>query len=376
MNAKGRHRIVVAGQVPPPVHGQALYLAQTAEMLRDGGFVVDRLPFRFSRSLGDIRRPRPGKLLEVIRVWWRLLRLRMRGPVDLLLFPAGGPQRVPLIRDLLLLPVCRLFARRVVIVFHAGGIAEALPSLPGWLARGVKRQYSRATGAIVLTEAGRPDATATGICQVKVVPNGLPDAFDASRIPPRGDGLLRLLYVGHLCPDKGTPELLAAMARLREDFPGLRLTLVGEASNPWADADVANEVNRLDLADCVTLAGMLAGEAKWRAFAEADAFVFPSHAPYEGFPLALLEAMMWRLPVAASRWRGIPEVLGDGPGAWIESPFDAEAVANALHALVERLQEWPTLGAANRARYEAHFRLESIQERLCDTITAFLDRAR
>jgi glycosyltransferase involved in cell wall biosynthesis len=324
--------------------------------------------------MGDLRRPRPGKLLEVARVWGRLLRLRMGGRIDCLLFPAGGPQVVPLLRDMLLLPACLLAARRVVIVFHAGGIAGALPTLPRWLAWAVRAFYRRTTAAIVLTQAGRADPQAVGIADIKVVPNGLPDAYDLAACAGRSPNGGRLLYVGHLCPDKGIPEILGAMALLRTEFPGLHLTLVGEPSNPWTTADLDAAVAAHGLEGAVERPGLLVGADKWRAYGTADAFVFPSHAPYEGFPLALIEAMMWHLPVAATRWRGIPEVLGERPGAWAGAPYGAGELAEALAALLRERGAWPDLGARNRRRYEERFHLDAVAARLRDALLETLER--
>lgn len=367
-------RVVVAGQVPPPLHGQAIYIAQTVRMLGvDGALDVVHLPFRFSRDMGDIRRARPGKALAVVAVWARLLELRLRGRIDCLLFPAGGPHVVPLIRDLLLLPVCLLLARRVAIVFHAGGIAEAIPELPRLLAWAVRLVYGMTDGAIVLTRAGTGDATATGIRAVHVVPNGLPDAAP-NRLAPRQPGGPRLLYVGHLCPDKGTPVLLAACARLRRAFPDLSLTLVGEPSNPWTPGDIQAAADEHGLGDCVRLPGRLEGDAKWAAFTQADVFVFPSQAPYEGFPLVLLEAMMAHLPIVATRWRGIPEVLGNSPGAVLVAPGDSAALTEALANVLRWQGVWAAMGEANRARYVALFREEAVAATLRNAILAIVER--
>ena len=64
-----------------------------------------------------------------MRVLWRLFRIRMTGGVDLMLYPVGGPHMVPIIRDILLLPFARLASRKLVLQFHAAGIAESMRSV-------------------------------------------------------------------------------------------------------------------------------------------------------------------------------------------------------------------------------------------------------
>jgi glycosyltransferase involved in cell wall biosynthesis len=380
VNARDTYRVIVAGQVPPPLHGQAIYIAQTIEMLSSVQRMrVEHLPFRFSRDLSDIRRARPGKLLEVLRVWKRALQMRLRGPLDCLLFPAGGPQRVPILRDLLLLPVLRLVTGKLVIVFHAGGVGSIFERLPAWLRVPLRKAYSNADAAIVLTQYGRSDALKLGIRRVCVVPNGLPDATGGLLLPPQigggPDAPVRLLYVGHMCPDKGVPDLIEACALLLHRYPRLQLTLVGEPSNPWTQADLRAEIDRHGLQGCVTCAGVQMGMGKWRIFAEADIVVVPTRAPYETSSLVLVEAMMWGLPVVVSRWQALPEVLGDNPGGvYAEAPYDAASLATALRTAIDARASWPDWGKRNRIRFEENYQLSAVAATLRGAILDILER--
>ena len=84
-------------------------------------------------------------------------------------------------------------------------------------------------------------------------------------------------------------------------------------------------------------AGALAGEALARAYAAADAFVFPSHT--DTFGLVMIEAMASGVPVAAYPVAGPNDVVGDG-GVLHEDL--AQAVAGALRV--------PRAAAIARAR--------------------------
>ena len=61
--------------------------------------------------------------------------------------------------------------------------------------------------------------------------------------------------------------------------------------------------------------GFVSGTNKDRLLEESDCLCFPTCHPAESFGLVLLEAMACGLPVVATRWRSIPEVLpSDYPG--------------------------------------------------------------
>ncbi len=301
---------MVAGQVPPPYGGQNVMIRQIlGQFPRSGSFSVEHLDFRFTKDFQEVRRAGVAKVWELARVLGRLAVLRWRGPIDLLLYPAGGPQTVPMIRDVLLLPFTLLAARRVVLHFHAAGIADrcahdrsALCGLLGLL-------YRQCRAAVVMTAFNRCDPEFFAMRRIDVVPHRLPDEFDATLVH-RSPGKIRLLYVGHLCPDKGTPELLRAFATLAARQSDVVLELVGEPLPPFSFDALHEIIRELGLGERVEVAGVLVGRAKLEAFGRADLFVFPTVAPYESFGLVMVEAMMWGLPIVATDWRGNREVLG------------------------------------------------------------------
>jgi len=350
--------VVVAGQTPPPVGGQALMIARLRHGLAASGwFYVDALPFFFTRHARQARRAGAGKLLEVAAVLRRLRRLHARRPIDVLLYPVGGPQRVPLVRDLLLLPWCLLAARRVVLHFHAAGLADALGGFDPVFRGLVRSLYRRADAALVLTEFGRRDPESVGVRDVRVAPLGLADELDPALVARGGERPV-LLCVGHLCAEKGTPTLLEAAARLRDAGHAFTLRLAGEPLAPYTDAALAADIDRLALGDVVERCGVVTGRDKWRLFGAADLLVFPTVAPYESFGLVMVEAMMWRLPIVASDWRANREMLGDPPGGRCYELGDdpVAALEGALGAALGERARWAAWGEANRARYEARFR--------------------
>ena len=78
--------------------------------------------------------------------------------------------------------------------------------------------------------------------------------------------------------------------------------------------------------------------ADGRIFYQAfDAFFLPSKK--EGLPYVLLEAGLARLPVAATRVGGIPELIGSGTEGALADPNDTEALSEVLKLALEH-PEW------------------------------------
>ncbi len=340
MPATHKPRIVIAGQVPPPQGGQNVMIARMLDAFRaDGRFECEHLAFHFTPDFKDVRRGSVQKLFELVKVIFRLIALRLRGPIDLLIYPAGGPQTVPIVRDILLLPWVLLFARRVALQFHAAGIADRFAKNGGVLRAFLSSLYRRCEVAVVMTEFNRRDPAFFGIRKIEIIPHRLPDEFDPALVR-KNPAQLRLLYVGHLCPDKGTPALLRAFSGIAARDPSLVLELVGECLPPLSDELLRTQIRELGIEGRVELPGVLTGRAKSEAFGRADMFVFPSVAPYESFGLVMVEAMMWGLPIVATDWRGNRDVLGGDFEGICHAPGEdpAASIAAALADAIEILR--------------------------------------
>ncbi len=353
--AGNQPRIVVAGQVPPPTGGQNVMVRRLLdELASDGRVKVEHLAFRFTRQFSEARSAGLGKLIEVIRVILRLIRLRLDGPIDLVVYPPGGPQTVPLIRDLLLLPWVQLLCRRVALHFHAGGIADRLET-GGLLPCLAASLYGRCQLAIVMTDFNRRDPVACGIHEIIVVPHLLDDCYDPSLVQ-KDDSEQRILSMGHLCPDKGTPMLIEAFAEIAGEFPCTVLELAGEPLPPYSFEELRACLVHFGIEQRVRLLGVVHGAEKLRAFGRASLFVFPSIAPYESFGLVMVEAMMWGIPLIVSDWRGNRDVAGE-VAAYFD-PTDANApakLAEAMRACLTQSSSRSAMSRASRQRYEDRF---------------------
>ena len=93
-------------------------------------------------------------------------------------------------------------------------------------------------------------------------------------------------------------------------------------------------------------------------YAAADVFCLPSL--YEGFPLAILEAMAAGLPVVATSVAGNPEAVEDGVHGRLVEAEDAAGLAVALLDLIEDEDARRRMGRQARQRVEEEFSIERI----------------
>jgi glycosyltransferase involved in cell wall biosynthesis len=101
--------------------------------------------------------------------------------------------------------------------------------------------------------------------------------------------------------------------------------------------EVRQLATQLDVSDRVVCPGWLNPERKNAELASGTVFILPSYA--EGMPMALLEAMSWRLPVIATPVGGIPQVIEHDVNGLLVPPGDIDGLA----ANITRLMKDPAL---------------------------------
>ncbi len=82
----------------------------------------------------------------------------------------------------------------------------------------------------------------------------------------------------------------------------------------------------------------------------------------DAFPLVALEAMAYALPVVCSEEGSLPDIIRDGETGILVAKGDAPALAAALKSLMLDPDRRRRMGEAGRARYEANFTLDRMEE--------------
>jgi glycosyltransferase involved in cell wall biosynthesis len=344
-------------QMPPPVHGVTTINTQVAasELLR-ARFDVDVLPLQFAESIDQLRRVSVNKLWRATAVAARLVETLIRRRPDVVYF-TPTPSGPGFYRDCMYIALLKLFAAPRVYHLHAQGFAE----YTGWR-RQLCRWAFRDARAIVLSPSLRRDIAAFVPDEhVIVVPNGIRDT-NATR--PSRSGVPRILFLSNLLHSKGPYVLLEALAELTRAGTAFQATFAGAADGA---ADVFHtKIRELGLADRVEYVGPVYGSRKDEVLAACDVFVLPTW--HDAFPLVLIEAMAWELPIVSTYEGAIPEMVADGETGYLVEPRDPCALAARLRALLEDAPLRAEMGRRGRQRFEARYTFAGFERRLVEAL--------
>jgi glycosyltransferase involved in cell wall biosynthesis len=143
--------------------------------------------------------------------------------------------------------------------------------------------------------------------------------------------------IGRVEHQKGFDTLIRAVA----EVDGATLCIVGDGRDRAALERLADDVG---IRDRLVWTG-------WREDARSflgvfDVFALPSR--FEGFPLAVLEALLARSAVAAADVGSTAEVVRNGETGLLVPPDDAPALARAIRRLLDDRDLRERLGANGR----------------------------
>jgi glycosyltransferase involved in cell wall biosynthesis len=206
------------------------------------------------------------------------------------------------------------------------------------------------------------------------VPNAAPTIgpYDRAKTEPA-----YVLFVGRVSPEKGVHVLVRAFHKVLQSHPEARLHiaggigsapyeyLVGLSDDPLvADLRVFYERRSTrdgdayghhltdeagaELGHRIFLDGRVNNSQISDYYARAAVLVNPSLS--EAFGMSLVEAMMHRVPVVASRVGGMTNIVVDGQTGLLVNPADPEALASAISDLLADREGAGRMGDAGRAR--------------------------
>ena len=174
-----------------------------------------------------------------------------------------------------------------------------------------------------------------------------------------------ILIAGRLSSHKGTAQLLAAMDRLVDALPNMRL-LALTAGDIQRGIPAAYQ----HLRPLIRAGGWLAGDELRAAYHLADVVTAPSIV-FDTFPTVNLEAMAAGKPVIATCFGGSPELVADGETGIIINPLDTESFADALRRVLGSSALRQEMGRKGQERVRRQFSLERQARRM----TALYERA-
>jgi glycosyltransferase involved in cell wall biosynthesis len=297
----------------PEGGGSELYVQQVAQRMRDAGIQVTWVTAGYPGAAKDevvdgIRYVRRGGHLTVyLWVAWLLASRgldRMVGHVDRVLEVQNG---MPFLAS--------WFSRtRVAVLVHhvhreQWSVVGPVLAKVGWFMESrVAVRANRGRRYLAVSDVTRRELTELGVraSDIELAHNGLPPVPDYTPGTRRPEPTMVVL--SRLVPHKQIDHAIRSLPALAEEFPDVRLRVMGDG---WWAESLHTLTRELGLTDRVTFLGHVSDRTKFEELSRAWVHVLPS--VKEGWGLSIVEAGRAGTPsVAYASAGGVAEAILDG----------------------------------------------------------------
>ena len=294
--------------------------------LLEGYYEKRVLHMDFGQQLADLG------TLNLKKVWYFLVfltklkwNLLFKRP-DLVYF-TFMPRGLNLYRDTGLCLLIKLFGYRPLIHLHGRGIKEAAAAskIKHWL----YQMAFRGTQLISLSESLKADVATVYKGTPLVLANGI-DAPPFDLTEKCSKEIPVILFFSNLFVAKGIYDFLEMLRQLNTANVVFKAIIVGGEGNVTIEQVIDYAVKE-GFNEKVEVLGSITGAEKWDVFYRSDIFVLPSH--NECFPLTILEAMSFGLPVVATRIGGIPDMILQEQDGFIVEMKDTDSLYECVKIL-------------------------------------------
>ena len=377
--------------IPPPVHGSSV----VGLMIKDSDLINKEFSCNYINLLASQNVAESGtinikKLLGFAVTCYKVLvTISQKRPN--LCYLALTTTGAAFFKDLLLVALLKLFRIKRIYHLHNRGISLHQNKA---IYRICYKFVFKNAEVILLSKRLYSDIQSfVPETNIHICPNGIPFPIKNSEIndikpklpikPSRKPGIIKehgidskkavqILFLSNLIESKGVYDLLEACAILKKKEIPFECIFIGGESD-ISTSQFNDRVNQLELNRYVYYQGRKLGKEKEQAYLNADIFVFPTFYSNECFPLVLLEAMSYSLPVLSTFEGGIQDIVEAEHTGLLVAQKDVEALEYNLENLIKNKNLRQLMGAAGRKKYEQEFTLEIFENRLKEILQQVID---
>lgn len=247
------------------------------------------------------------------------------------------------------LKTAKLFGKRVILHFHAFSPETTLFGKKKDLYR---KMFNQADIIVALSYFWKDEIekVTDNPQKIKVIYNPCPIIEFSQNV----DKCKEILFAGTLNKRKGYKDLILAFSKIAMKHSDWNLVFAGngelkEAKKLAKDLGIENQV---------VFKGWVSGKVKQKIFSEASIFCLPSYA--EGFPMAILDAWSYGLPVITTPVGGLPDILEHGKNALVFEAGNIIVLSQNLNDLIINKELRDKIGHASFLLSETRFNIATI----------------
>jgi glycosyltransferase involved in cell wall biosynthesis len=355
-------KILFLVQLPPPIHGASIMNQHVINIFKDTSYSTKTIELRFVENVLDIGNISFNKIFKMFRIGFEIVKTMINFKPDIVYFtlsPIGGA----FYRDVFYVVILKLFGVKILYHLHGKGIKENVSVL--WKKQLYKFVFKNSF-VIHLSSILEQDISGLGYKKIYFVPNGI-EKLKVDFNIKRNNKIPKLLFLSNLTVSKGLFVLIEACKILKGKNLKFQLIIVGKEFD-ILEIELIKKIKDNGLEQYIDILGAKYGNEKYQILSTSDIFVFPTFYTNECFPLVLLEAMQFGLPIVSTFEGAIPEIVDDGVTGFLASQKDATVLADKIEILIKDKEFRKKMGKAGREKFLKKYTLDKFEQNMLNIL--------
>ena len=260
---------------------------------------------------------------------------------------------VSMLREGVIGVICRMLGVKVYWQAHSVTTKNLFDSLLGRIC--FRLITFGATNFVVLTPWWSNEFEKITSKPIHIIPNGINNKLPA-RSARLDNETIQILAASRLVRGKGFEQVILAMENLEEKY---HLCIAGEGKNKKA---LMNLVNERQLQDRVTFTGWLDQANLEELFLKSSIFCLPS--TYDSFGMVFIESMQRGIPIVASNWGPVSDVVVHEEVGLLVNPNDINEISNAIKWICTNSNLYTKMSKRGPEYVQEKFSIEALSCRL------------
>lgn len=292
--------------------------------------------------------------------------------------------RVGCLRDFVVVLTAKLFRKKVIAHYRGGNFHNFYLNQPKFHRFYLKLLLIFTNKIIVQSKS--LISIFTSICvennKLEVLPNGLnsSDFLKMKSINNKAGTEFTFLFLGHISFHKGFYDLIEAYKMLTPRY-NIKLKYGGtkkfgknfyNSEKIFLNGEILKfyELHKKEIHNTIEdfvrdsykynaeYLGVVSGEEKLNTFLHSDVLILPSYT--EGFPMVVLEAMAFGLPVIVSRIGALIDIIKEGENGFFVEAGNVESIVDKMEYVINHKDILQTISLNNMNYVRKEFNITKI----------------
>lgn len=355
-------KILFLLHIPPPIHGSSII----GRIIKDSELINEAFECKFinlstSSSTSKIGIFNLKKVVIYLDIIYQIISSRLFERYDIV-YIAPSVSDWGFIKDFILVIIIKSLNRKVVYHLHNKGVSKQ----DNLLYKLMFKYFFRNVKIILLSELLFHDLIKyVDRKNVFICPNGIEEVplLEEELKKKNSNSIPNILFLSNLITSKGVFDVIEACAILKKKGIKFKVKFIG------AEVEVSKSMfqfilSKYNLLDEIEYLGVKVGIDKHLQLLLADVFVFPTYYDKECFPLVILEAMQYGLPIISTKEGGIPDLVKEEVNGLIVNRKSPNEISSKLEVLLGDKEKMKRFSKQSRNIFLNKYTKDIFEERL------------